>query len=484
MKQPLSLIKIVGVLWGALALSACGSAGQQLPLVSAAAGDALLTSTPTPTEAIPETYMKSRADRLLAEGNFNAALPLYRDLLNQSGTPERRLWLARALLAAGRAADALAVLEDIESNTSLGTAMAKGEGLLAVGQFAAAKTAFDIAISLGGGEDAYAGRGIANTVVGNTEEALSDFKAVSPPRGPSNEALVLIVDGRSGEAITVLEALIRSGKAGPRDRQNLVFAYVAEGREGEARAIAHLDLDRATARQTIGFYRTLAAQQPRDRLNALLVGVVEPGQNRGAAANYVLGDGDSQAEDAHFAGNRVLAAHAVPVEEVMLAEATPIEIAVETGEEISQDFVHTTQTESENSDIINGEDVSDLDPATIPPILERFGWAVQVGAYRSIRRLTRGWTVLRDKNKDLLNTIEPRRSEIEFAEKTKSGKHGFYYRLNAGPLQSLEEARTLCKALRTRNTGCWVRPPEAEEGSISPDEDRDTTPKLAAMRPQ
>jgi len=405
------------------------------------------------------TALAKEAQALMSDGNHKAALPIFRHLVRVSGRTDHKIALAQILLNMGRAGDALAIIGKQGLQPSIDLHMVRGEALLATGQFREALLNFDQALMLGAGEDALTGRGIAYTALGENEAALADFRQVSPPVGPSNEALVMIITGRNEDAIGLLEALVDSGEAGPRDRQNLVFAYVATGRDEEARRLAHIDLDSVTARQTIGYYRMLATLTPTRRVDSLLLGVVTPAQDRRAAGNYQLADGDSEATRlAARAGERLLADMRG---DTMLAEAEPApKPQPEPKPEPEPVLVAAAE---EEPGIINGEDLRDIAPEMIPPVLEVNGWSVQIGAYRTIRRMSHGWQQLLAANEDILEDIPPRRSEINYETLTKTGKKGFYYRLNAGPLKDLDAAKALCAELETRNTACWVRPPEEAE---------------------
>ena len=101
----------------------------------------------------------------------------------------------------------------------------------------------------------------------------------------------------------------------------------------------------------------------------------------------------------------------------------------------------------------------------VPPLLGPEGWALQIGAYRTIKNLMRGWSILYGQSGDLLKDIPPRRSEVVLENKG-GGPGGFYYRLNAGPLKTFGQARDLCAALQARGTSCWIRPPEKTEGNL------------------
>ena len=93
------------------------------------------------------------------------------------------------------------------------------------------------------------------------------------------------------------------------------------------------------------------------------------------------------------------------------------------------------------------------------------GYALQIAAYRTMAHLERGVRILYDEAGDILKGLPPRYSEVDFGGRD-TYPHGFFYRLNAGPLDSLEEANDKCAQLKDRGIACWVRPPEPAEGQL------------------
>jgi len=107
----------------------------------------------------------------------------------------------------------------------------------------------------------------------------------------------------------------------------------------------------------------------------------------------------------------------------------------------------------------------------VPALLGPEGWALQIAAYRTKEELRPGWEKLKAKYFDIIGGLEPRRSEIDFGNRD-TPPTGYFYRLNAGPLTSYEEARDACKKIQELGTDCWVRPPEVTEGDL-PESDKD-----------
>jgi hypothetical protein len=101
----------------------------------------------------------------------------------------------------------------------------------------------------------------------------------------------------------------------------------------------------------------------------------------------------------------------------------------------------------------------------IPPLDHNVGYAVQIAAYRHASELNPGWAMLKEKYKDLIGGLEPRRSEVDFGNRDSNPK-GFFYRLNAGPLNSYKAAKAICDAISAQGGDCWVRPPLPTEGRV------------------
>ena len=102
----------------------------------------------------------------------------------------------------------------------------------------------------------------------------------------------------------------------------------------------------------------------------------------------------------------------------------------------------------------------------IPPMIEPEGWAVQIAAYRFAKEVMPGWRLLKKKYESIIGHLEPRRSEKDFGAHMEKGPKGFFFRLNAGPLESFSAALEICQKLEAAGGECWIRPPESAEGKL------------------
>lgn len=419
----------------ALLLSACAGGTYNAPAVVA------------PTQQTPasgQAELRQIADRLAQSGDHEAAIPLYRHLGSSTGDPSALAALANSLIAQGAHDDAtsvlLTVIERGQANGDVWYSL--GKARLATGRFQEALASFDIASStIGHQPKVRSGRAIALAALGQVGEAFVAFNGGTDRLSQSNMALILAATGQPDAAVRMLEPVISRNIGTSRDRQNLAMAYLLAGQEQEAYRIARLDLDPATINETFTFYRSLASLTPQHRMQALVTGAVDPEWTRTEVANFELQETNDRRDAAQrLVEENILARAPKPT---ILAEAPKPEPKPKSTAESRKDYVLTE----------------------IPPLVEPEGWALQIGAYRTIKNLMRGWTILYRQSGDLLEDIPPRRSEVDFGDKDDEPS-GFYYRLNAGPLKSFARAKELCRALTERGTSCWIRPPEKAEGKL------------------
>ncbi|UTW58962.1 tetratricopeptide repeat protein [Kordiimonas sp. SCSIO 12603] len=386
---------------------------------------------PTNTSQQPLGHLFVMAQNMAANGNHSAAIPLYRQLINMPNGRMAEQALAKSLIATGAYSEAEKILlaREQQGLADWETYHLLGKLYLSNGQFEKALSDFETAFRLNPtNTQIRSGQAITFAALGNISTALATFGTEADLLLLSNKALVLAASDNPDAAITILEALVRADQANPRVRQNLALSYLLKGEEAKAYQMARLDLDPVTLDDTFAFYRSLKSLTPMRRMQALVTGIVHQETDTDEQANLILTDSESQ----QTASKRI-------VEE---PEPEPVPEPV-------------------------SEPAKDYELTEVPPLVEPEGWALQIGAYRNIERLMRGWTILYRKNSDILQGIPPRRSEIDFGENVKDGTpKGFYFRLNAGPLKSLSHAREICKELMERGTECWIRPPEEAEGKL------------------
>lgn len=381
------------------------------------------------------------ATDMAAKGDHEGAIPLFRHLAATSRSPQAITGLADSQMAMGNLESAFGILQALvrDQSTPLPGMVyySYGKAALALGEFEAALSGFSrAAILLPADPRPRSGKAIALAASGQTTQALAALDGASDASSLSNKALVLAASGAPDAAVDILEPLLSTGQAEARDRQNLAMAYLLAGREDKAYQVARLDLDAASVDTTFTFYRSLESLEVSERMQALVTGTIDPAWSRQDTANLTLENTD----------DRKLAAHRFVSEPKLIAKAPA-------PEPVQQKVVPADYKPEEYK------------KGDVPPLLEPEGWALQIGAYRSIERLMRGWNILYERNIDILSDIPPRRSEMDFGTR-EDGPSGFYYRLNAGPLKTLAEARTLCEELKTRGTRCWIRPPETTEGKL------------------
>lgn len=376
------------------------------------------------------------ASDMAAKGDHEGAIPLFRHLAATTRSPESITGLANSQMAMGNLESAFQILQALVSDQSTplpgSTYYSYGKAALALGEFDTALVGFTAAADLMPADPRpRSGKAIALAATGNIAQALTTLHGANDLSSLSNKALVFAAAGSPETAVKILEPLVTSGAAEARDRQNLAMAYLLAGREDRAYQIARLDLDAASVDATFTFYRGLASLGHTDRMRALVTGTIDPAWSRRETANLTLED----------TTDRSLAAARFVSEPKLMAEAPA-------PEPVKEEVVPTNYK-----------------PGDVPPLLEPEGWALQIGAYRTIERLMRGWEILYERNIDILADIPPRRSEIDFGERN-GPPSGFYFRLNAGPLKTLAEAKALCDELKNRGTSCWIRPPETSEGKL------------------
>lgn len=373
--------------------------------------------------------LRSTALNLAAQGDHQAAIPIFRHLLASSDTMQNRSALGASLVAVGQHSEAAMILRPVtEQGSGHGLAWYNlGKAWLALGRYDEALGAFSEAANrLDGDPRPRRARGVVFAALGQIKRSMNSFDmalqiAPGDRETLSNKALVEALTGQEESAIKRLEKLIKSGQAQARDRQNLALAYLMQGNRDKAQAMGRLDLDDESLADSFAFYQEITSLPVEYRMRALVTGAVDPAWSRREAGNLKLADTDMKKQ----AAERLIAKPAPKPAEKPQPKPEPV----------------------------------------IPPLLEPEGWAVQIGAYRTIKNLVRGWAILKNKNKDILKGIPPRRSEKDFGPK--QGKpSGFYYRLNAGPLKDFKSAKVLCQAFKERGTDCWIRPPEKAEGKL------------------
>ncbi|MBL4800398.1 MAG: tetratricopeptide repeat protein [Emcibacter sp.] len=379
------------------------------------------------------------ANEMAGEGDHNAAIPLYRRAMRYHPfASEPRVGLGDSLRAIGQYQQAekayQAALSRDEQNPRALTGLANAYILLNRPTMAIPLLNDAIALNPRNVE-AISSLAVAFEMRGNGRAAMAVYQdglSIDPNNLKllNNYGLSLALQSRHGQAIEVLKQAAQHRDADATHRQNLAMAYALAGDEVMSARLLSIDNGPDLTNENLGYFRILASLPIDERFDAVV--------RQSTASKTDITDVANETYDNNSRVKNITVARLVevPPEPVAVVEPEPVE---------------------EN----------------IPPLLGPQGWALQIAAYRKKSELMPGWEKLKKKYFDIIGDLEPRRSEIDLGEaKYTGGPHGFYYRLNAGPLTSLEEAQVACEKIRKQGTDCWVRIPEVKEGTVA-DKDMD-----------
>jgi len=393
------------------------------------------------------------ADAMAAQGKYDAAIPLYRrahTLHPRSAGPLFGLGTSLAALGANsEAAEALQAAHDRSEKDPAITAKL-ADVYMAMNRPELALPLYEQALVRDpSNAAALNGKAVALDATGDHSGAQTAYEAglAAHPDNlklESNLGLSLALNGNSGEAVQMLEDVATDPKAGPSERQNLALAYALAGRDDDASKIASIDFDPVTVDENLAYFSEIKSMSPDARTRAMLVGAREPKQNTDAPANFAYGHDEDQAKATI---NRLVGKPSASIEPVEPPEQ------------------HAEQQAKIEPAVVTAQPMQTAPITQVPPLLGNEGYALQIAAYRKADQLIEGWNILHKRYQDLIGTLSPRRSEVDFGKRNKNPK-GVFYRLNAGPLTTFEEAKVLCDQIVSRGGPCWVRSPEPSEGHL------------------
>lgn len=409
-------------------------------------------------KAVETKTMDQRGDSLLtlansmaAGGHHAAAVPVYRRAhAKDTNAAEPLVGLGRSLMALGQIADAEHAFRDaVDRDDDNPDALAGlGSALVRLNRPDAAMAMFQDALRADPGHgEAVRGLALTQDMTGDHEGAIRTYEgALDRNEGDlklrNNYGLSLALAGDAEGGVRVLEDVLRDDRAGPSERQNMGLAYMLAGNEADAARIVAIDNDTRSLGQTLDYFRTIKMLPPEDRLTALVAGTAAPKQDISEPANRSY---DNDTETKVATAKRIVG---VEVEQ-------PV---VEPFPEPEPEPMPEPEPEPEP------EPYEDADLSGIPLMAPGEGWSLQIAAYRKASQLVAGWNLLREQYYDIIGELEPRRTEVDFGDRPEK-PNGFYYRLNAGPLTSLEEAVEKCQQMKALGADCWVREPEAGENT-------------------
>ncbi len=388
-----------------------------------------------------ESSFLALANEMAADGDYNAAIPLFRRAIKwHPYASEPLVGLGNSLRAIGQYRQAEKIYQSALARNEQNTEALKGLGktYISLNRPTMAVPILQEAISLNSRDvEIITSLALALELQGNSASALEVYKdgfSVAPDNLKllNNYGLSLALKSRYDQAIDILKQAAQHRDAGAVHRQNLAMAYALAGNEIMSTRLLSIDNSPDLANENLGYFRILASLSSGDRFDAVIRQSNSKKTDLAEPANEIYDD-NSRVKNITVA---------------RLVETPPEPMALVEQEE------------------------------DVPPLLGPQGWALQIAAYRTKGELMPGWKKLRKKYFDIIGDLEPRRSEIDLGEaKYSGGPHGFYYRLNAGPLTSLQEAQDACKLIRKEGTDCWVRVPEVEEGEVA-EEDKEKAKKF------
>ena len=373
------------------------------------------------------------AHEMADQGDHHAAIPLYRRAHNfQPDSAAPFVGLGSSLAGIGQYNEAVEAYQQAVSKNGQNVDALRGLGssFLALNRPTRALPYLQQAVRFSPTDvDAMSSLAVALDMQGHREASLEVYKdglAVDPDNLKilNNYGLSLALQSRHDESIAVLKQAAQHRDAGATHRQNLAMAYALSGNETMSARLLSIDSGPDLTNENLDYYRILAALPADDRFDSVLSQSGNDMTDLEDRGNEVFTDDDNELTKA--------------ITVARLMEVPPAPVAA-----------------------IAPEPEDDGVPALLGPE----GWALQIAAYRTKEELRPGWVQLKAKYFDIIGELEPRRSEIDFGDRSEK-PNGYFYRLNAGPLTSYEEARIACEKITSLGTDCWVRPPEVKEGDV------------------
>jgi Flp pilus assembly protein TadD len=223
----------------------------------------------------PDESLLRIADIARSAGDFNAAIPLYKQALDAGGDKyQAHYGLGDSFLHAGAIPTA-----EAEFQAAQDAAPSRLEPKLGLGRVALARkdpanalTIFLSAIESGAKtSEAYDDAGVAYDMLGRHHEAQKSYdlalqKDPLNRHARNNLGISLTLSGNYVAAVEVLKPFANDPGASPRNRQALALALGLQGDTVDARAVAKMDLDPTSIDNNINFYdetrRTLERNTP------------------------------------------------------------------------------------------------------------------------------------------------------------------------------------------------------------------------------
>lgn len=368
---------------------------------------------------------------------------------------------AQAALEKGDFASAVQFAERAVAANPNDTAMRAllGNSYFVAGRFASAEAAYRDSLTLQSGQPQLVLKlALVMIAQGKSGEALAELDAARGALDPSDYGLALALAGQPAMAVAVLEQAARTPGADSRVRQNLALAYALQGEWIAARTIASQDVpaDQLDGRiqQWMTFAKPARASDQVAALTGIAPAPVDPGQPAQLALNAQPGQRLAMAEPVAAPAPSPEPAYAPVMAEPALPAPMPEPVAFAAAEPAPQAaFVPAAEPAPKTAETRKRPAKRAAAPvrqASFPKAVRGNSKAVvQIGAYAQRGFVGTAWGNLARKY-PALRGYTP--SSARFA----SAK-GTVYRLSVQGFASDGDARTFCVALKRAGGNCFVR---------------------------
>ncbi|MEO7654862.1 MAG: tetratricopeptide repeat protein [Sphingomicrobium sp.] len=410
---------------------------------------------------------------------------------------------ALAALAANRVDEAISLAERAVEKTpgDAGFRTLLGNAYFAGGRFASAEQAYKDALSLYSGQPQTVLKlALVQIALGKNDLALANLAAGRGLLDQSDYGLALALAGQANEAVAVLDQAARGSQADSRIRQNLALAYALSGDWQQARIIASQDVPARELETRLQQWMALTNPAAASDQVAALLGVSPALSDPGQPVRLALVTaGDSRlAEAAPVAVPQpvpapvpvaelapvtfpeplapvalpvaVLAVEPAPAPQLALVEVpaepaftaavpppppppNPLRVAASSPAEVRLALAAVARTMLPKAKAAVARNrVAAKAPmvrASAPRASGKSSSVVQLGAYRSARRVEAAWTSAARKYAALRN-YQPTSAPF-------SSAGGLVYRLSVRGFENRAEATRLCSSLKRSGGGCFVR---------------------------
>ncbi|MDG1996267.1 MAG: tetratricopeptide repeat protein [Emcibacteraceae bacterium] len=326
------------------------------------------------------------AHEMADQGDHSAAIPLYRRAHKfQQDSAAPLVGLGDSLASIGQYNEAVEAYQQAVSKNGRNVDALSGLGssYLALNRPTRALPYLQQAVRFNPTDvDAISSLAVALDMQGHREASLEVYKdglAIDPDNLKilNNYGLSLALQSRHDESVAILKQAAQHKDAGATHRQNLAMAYALSGNEIMSTRLLSIDSGPDLANENLNYYRVLAALPADDRFDTILSQSGNDMTTIEDTGNEVFTDDDNELTKA------ITVARLMEVPPAPMAEVAP---------------------EPEDDGV--------------PALLGPEGWALQIAAYRTKGELRPGWNMLKAKYSDIIGQLEPRRSEIDFGDRT------------------------------------------------------------------